>query len=195
MQNLLKAGLIFLLSLLPKLWMTALWADEELAWSIAIERDKDVIEIESSIVLGSVAPEMAWTVLTDYDQIASYTSRLVLSEIVGQTDDGKRLIHQVSRDKWSVFSKKMEITMAVEETHLQQIQFEAISGDFEFHSGFWKIEPLDAGCRVHFHSKSKPKDKLPVLVGGRILRRATEETLDAISNEMLRRSADIVARK
>ncbi|MCS6813756.1 MAG: SRPBCC family protein, partial [Cyanobacteria bacterium] len=144
-------------------------------------------------VLVDVAPELVWTVLTDYDRFADFLPGVVSSKVLETKTDGK-IVEQVSQQQIFLFTIQSRIRYSTRETGQERIDFQLIDGDLASMEGFWLLEPVAPypGAKpnqilVTHQVRAQPTDGTPRDAFNDIYRNVLADTMAALRDEMNRR--------
>lgn len=142
------------------------------------------------LVEGSV--DMAWEVLTDYENFQQFLPNITSSQII-ENNGNRKVFEQINRVRAFLFTKNARVRLAITETYPQQIAFSLVEGDLKSLEGFWQLEPVSP-------YPSAPPDRVLITQqvaveadsGGStfysIFEDALEKTLAAIEQEVKQRS-------
>ena len=175
------AGLV--ICLLPAM---AIGSKDTPATTVEVERDGQVFEILSvSRILAGI--DVAWAVLTDYEGYVNFVPGMTRSR---QVSDQPIWIEQ--RGEFGVLFFRMPVysTLEVEELPPATIRFHALEGN---------LRRLDTQVELHsdgdhvvvtYRSVIEPDFWVPPLIGTPLVRAAIGRRLDAVVDEIERRSAN-----
>ncbi|ASC70146.1 hypothetical protein XM38_010760 [Halomicronema hongdechloris C2206] len=93
------------------------------------------------LVLARAAYDIAWSVLTDYDNFDRFLPTVVSSRVLEQ-DGNRNIVEQVDRRK-IILLGKMESTVRTENVEQDgQIDFRLLQGDLQTMEGYWRLDSL-----------------------------------------------------
>jgi len=135
-----------------------------------------------------VAPEVAWTVLTDYDHIGAFVSS-VLTSRVERRAEGALLLRQESVGGMLFVSHRVEVLLEVREDPGRSIRFrDVLARDFHRYQGEWQLVSDSAGVGLRYVLDADPKAPMPRVLGRAALGRSVRKLLGEVRAEMLRRA-------
>lgn len=160
-------------------------AEEEQSSQINVEGEKGnyVAELE---VEGSL--EKAWEVLTDYDNFENFIPNTVNSKII--EENGNNLVFQQTNSiDLILLTQEFVVQIAATKMPRQKIDFQMIEGDLGSLTGSWQIEQFsDRQVRIIHRVNVTPKSQGEALIFYPIYENSLEETLEAIAEEITKRS-------
>ncbi|MEY4071786.1 MAG: hypothetical protein RL721_2400 [Candidatus Eisenbacteria bacterium] len=135
-----------------------------------------------------VTPEVAWAVVSDYENIPRFVRSMVASRL--ETDStGTRRVHQTATGGLFVFQRKVHVVLALEEDPGRRIRFRDVSGrDFRRYDGEWRIDLDSLGTRVSYELDAEPRSAMPGSLVRGAFRGAAADLLDEVRREMTRRA-------
>ncbi|WP_449003392.1 SRPBCC family protein [Myxosarcina sp. GI1(2024)] len=92
-------------------------------------------------MLVEASRDTAWQVLTDYEGFDNFLPNVDSSRLL-ETNGDRKVFEQISTIKTLIFKTEARVRLAITESYPQQIQFEAIAGDFKTLNGSWLLEPV-----------------------------------------------------
>ncbi|MEM8716531.1 MAG: SRPBCC family protein [Cyanobacteria bacterium P01_A01_bin.3] len=131
--------------------------------------------------------QSVWDVLTDYEGLSEFIPNLVESCIVGE-QDGCTLLRQVGTQKFSFLKFSAAVTLKMETTPTERIDFTMVEGDFIEFFGCWQLSTLGDTTRLSYAITILPPRKMPIQIVQRRLRSDLASNLVAIQQEVARRS-------
>lgn len=141
--------------------------------------------IEGSFPVDAPA-EVAWAVLTDYDNLPSFVSSL-RSSTASRDDSGRLLVSQEAVGRLGPFSQSLRVVLEVTADAPARLAFRDVGGaSFHSYAGTWTIEPQARGVRVTYVLDARPRSS-PPLFGRSVLAANARGLLDQVRREMLRR--------
>ncbi|ELS02297.1 oligoketide cyclase/lipid transport protein [Xenococcus sp. PCC 7305] len=138
------------------------------------------------ITMGNL--DTAWEVLTDYNNFQNFLPNIISSEIIQEEGD-RKVFEQINKvDLW-LFEEQFTVQIASTENKPQKIDFQIVEGDLEQLQGTWQIEKITANQILVTHTvKVQPESNTEKLFFYGIYESTLEETLDAIAQEITKRS-------
>jgi carbon monoxide dehydrogenase subunit G len=157
-----------------------------------VSMDRGAYRIDGSFRIQTTAP-VAWSVLTDYDNIPSFVSSM-RSSAAARDESGRLFIAQRATGRAGPFSRTLHVVLEVAERPTSRIEFRDISGtSFGSYVGSWSIDPDGAALRVTYVLEARPHS-VPRVFARSILASNARGLLDQVRQEMLRRSRAAPAR-
>lgn len=181
------AVLLRLLALLLT-WVGPAAAEEV---SVQVERFENAFQVESKLLV-AVDQRVAWQVLTDYDNLASFVPGMRLSRIVSAPGE-PLLLEQKGESGFLLFRVPIEVVSRVEETPRSSIRFQSVGGNLTNQKGEWALARHDHATRVSYRASFTPGFTPPPLIGPAIIGRDVRIMIESVAREMLRR-ADAMGR-
>ncbi|WP_017325773.1 SRPBCC family protein [Synechococcus sp. PCC 7336] len=143
------------------------------------------IEIEHS-------PQAVWDVLIDYEGLADFIPNLAESCVVGE-EDGCVLLRQVGVQKLSVLKFSAAVTLKMDPSPIERIDFSMTEGDLLEFAGSWQLAAIDdSGTKLSYCVTILPPRKMPVQIVQRRLRKDLSANLLAIQAEVEKRASAVV---
>ncbi|WAL60665.1 SRPBCC family protein [Thermocoleostomius sinensis] len=92
-------------------------------------------------VLVAASPEVAWSVLTDYENFEQFLPTVASSSVI-EADASRKVVEQV--DSRRVLMMEVESTVRTEniEQAPDRIYFQLVDGDLKTLQGYWKLYPI-----------------------------------------------------
>lgn len=141
-------------------------------------------------VIVNVPAEVAWEVLTDYDNFENFLPGIASSRLLVR-EGNQTIFEQVNEVRVAFVSRRSRVRIATNETFPQSIAFQLVDGeDVESVEGSWQIDPLDeaSGQVMITHRVAvDPGDDDRGLFFN-IYRNNLRDTLNALKREMERRA-------
>ena len=184
-----KIGTRFSRSLALSLTWISLAAAAEV--TVKVERQENAFQVEANLLV-AVDKGIAWQVLTDYDNLASFVPGMRSSRIVSAPGE-PLLLEQKGESGFLLFRAPIEVVSRVEEAPLNTIRFQSVGGNLKNQSGEWALERHDHATRVSYRANITPGFALPPLIGPAIVSRDVRIMVESVAREMLRR-ADAMGR-
>lgn len=137
-----------------------------------------------------VPPAAVWSVLTDYDHIAEFIHDIQASRLVERRAD-VCIVEQRGR---GILGIVLRVRLQVVERPLDEIQFEALDGDFRVYRGSFRLEAQGEGTEVTYVLESQGKFWIPSWLGRPLIRGRVRRILEDIETEVRRRQAGVSGR-
>ena len=179
-----RSGAVLLRSLALFLPWIGLAAAEEA--SVQVVRSENTFQIESTLLV-AVDQRLAWQVLTDYDNLASFVPGMRSSRVVSAPDK-PLLLEQKGESGFLLFKVPIEVVSRVEETPQSTIRFQSVGGNLTNQKGEWALARHDHATRVSYRANITPGFTPPPLIGPAIIGRDVRNMVESVAREMLRRA-------
>lgn len=174
----------FLRSLTLFLAWIGLAAAEEV--SVQVLRSENTYQVESNQMV-AVDQRVAWQVLTDYDNLASFVPGMRSSRVVSAAGE-PLLLEQKGESGFLLFRVPIEVVSRVEETPQRSIRFQSVGGNLTNQKGEWALARHDHATRVSYRASITPGFTPPPLIGPAIIGRDVRIMVESVAREMLRRA-------
>jgi ribosome-associated toxin RatA of RatAB toxin-antitoxin module len=132
-------------------------------------------------------PELAYAVVTDYDNLSRFVSAMDSSFVVSRDSTGV-LVRQIGT-AGLLIRRKIRLALRFEEHPPSTVRFEIIEGDFPSYYGTWRFERCETGTRLVYSVTLRPPAFIPAWMIRPMLERTLCQTLGEVAGECLRRSA------
>ncbi|MEK6591775.1 MAG: SRPBCC family protein [Pseudomonadota bacterium] len=170
------------------LWAgAAAWAEPD----IRVERKQDFIHIEASLHIAA-HHHVAWQVLTDYNNLASFVPGLQTSRIVSAAGE-PMLLRQTGQSGFLWFSMPLEVVVRIREMPLVAILFDTVGGNLKSKSGEWRLEQLDDATLLTYRVHVVPGFWIPPLIGAAVIGQDVRNMLTSVAQEIQRRAAALTS--
>ena len=157
---------------------------QETAVKVQRRGETIVIDVEAT---APGSPSEAWSVLTDYDHMASFISNLTASKVVERRNDNLLEVMQAGRTQVAFMSFGFQAVRAVELVPMREIRSSLVSGDFKAYASTTSIAPTPSGTLIVHHGEYVPKAWLPPMIGTAIIERETKRQYQEFIAEIERR--------
>lgn len=127
-------------------------------------------------------------VLTDYNHLGAIIPSIQESELLGETDDGAKLVGTKIKGCVLFFCKKMQRVEKVYDRGNGVIESVIIpeQSDFSFGESVWSISPEGDHTNIHYRAKLKPDFSVPPGIGPAlvkyVMRRELRHTAEVLSH-------------
>jgi carbon monoxide dehydrogenase subunit G len=135
-----------------------------------------------------VAPEIAWAVLTDYNNLARFIPDMSMSHIVSKPGEPLR-VEQKGENSLLSFVIPDQVVLAIDEQPMHRIRFRAVSGSIKSMQGEWLIVDEGGSVSVLYTAKVEAGRLVPPLLSGRLVESKLKAQMEAVVEEMKRRAA------
>ena len=154
--------------------------------SVQVERQEDAFNVEANVLI-AVDRRVAWQVLTDYNNLASFIPGMRSSRIVSAPGE-PLLLEQKGESGFLLFRVPIEVVSRIEEVPLGAVRFQSVGGNLRNKRGEWALAQHDHATRVSYRASITPAFLLPPLIGSAIVGRDVRIMVESVSREMLRRA-------
>src|SRR5664279_2486877 len=154
--------------------------------SVRVQRHGEtiVIDVEASV---AASQREAWSVLTDYDRMASFISNIKSSRVVARQGDTLE-VAQSGETKVAFLRFGFSAVRAIELVPRREIRSTLVSGDFKSYTSTTSIAATPSGTTIRHHGEYVPKSWLPPLVGPAVIESETHKQWREFIAEMGRRA-------
>jgi ribosome-associated toxin RatA of RatAB toxin-antitoxin module len=159
--------------------------DRDIEVKVRVDSDTVLVDVDMLI---AASPREVWTVMTDFDHMASFISNLKSSRVVARGDD-RLTVQQEGQASYGPVSYKFESIRELRLWPISGVHSRMISGNMKRFEGATRFVPEATGTRVLYHSESVPKAWVPPVVGPRFIERETREQFGEFRAEIMRRKA------
>ena len=129
-----------------------------------------------------------YTVIADFDHLASFVPSLDSSEIVSKPGEPLR-IRQVGHARAGFFAYTLDVTLAIQLDPPRQIRFDRTAGNVRRMRGRWSIMGTGPTCNIVYDADIEPGFWIPPLIGPVLIRSHVQRQIDALLAEIQRRRA------
>jgi carbon monoxide dehydrogenase subunit G len=155
--------------------------------SIRTGRDGEFITVSASAVM-KVDPQIAWTVLSDYDHLAKFIPDMKSSRVIAR--DGNRVRVEQKGDVGFFFYKEpVNVILEVHEDPPRHITARSIEGNVRALETRYDLDSSGPGVRLDYAGRFVPDFPIPPLIGMPLVSRLIERRFRAMIYEIQRRDA------
>lgn len=154
--------------------------------TVQVTRQESAFQVEADLLV-AVDQRVAWEVLTDYNNLASFVPGMRSSRIVSVPGE-PLLLEQKGESGFLLFRVPIEVVSRIEEASLNTIRFQSVGGNLTNKRGEWALERHDHATRVGYRASIIPAFLLPPLIGPAIVGRDVRIMVESVGREMLRRA-------
>lgn len=154
--------------------------------SVRIERQEDAFNVEADLLV-AVDKRVAWQVLTDYNNLASFVPGIRSSRIVSAPGE-PLLVEQKGESGFLLFRVPIEVVARVQEVPFGALRFQSVGGNLTNKRAEWDLRRHDHATRVNYRANITPGFLLPPIIGPAIVGRDVRMMLESVAREMLRRA-------
>lgn len=135
----------------------------------------------------SIAEEVFWDVLTDYEKLSSFIPNLSSSELVQRVDNTVQL-RQVGSQQLLGLRFSAQVLLELTECRTEgELRFHMLKGDFRRFEGTWSITPLPEGCSLVYELTVQGCIGMPIALIEERLRDDLTSNLRSVEQEAIRR--------
>lgn len=136
----------------------------------------------------AATPELAFQVLTDYENMADFLPGMIASEVIVR--DGNRVVVDQSADEGVfLFRQRVAARLAIDEAPPYRLTIRALSGSFKELTASYVLTRRRDRTLIEYRSRFLPTFHLPPMIGMFAVQRSLERHLAALAEEMNRRTA------
>ena len=159
--------------------------------SIRVRNDGEQISIDASFMV-PVAPEQAWAVLTDFDNIPNFNRGVLSSKVTART--GNRVhVSQKAATKYGFLTFSYDSTREIDLVPFSKIQERMITGSMRKLEETTQLFPEGEHTRITYNAVFIPGNWIPPMVGNAFIKHEAREQFTELVNEMIRRNQVKVA--
>ena len=156
---------------------------------IETHRRHETITVDISAEM-PVDPRTVWSVITDYDHLASFIPYMSSSRVL-QRDADRAIVEQTGELVFLFFRQPVEVKLAVVESPPTRVSARAIGGNLKELDGRYVVEVLSSGyTRLSYTGRLVPDFDVPPVVGRIALQTVMARQFDAMVREIMRRDAE-----
>lgn len=161
--------------------------------AVRVQNDGEQIVVDADF-LAPVAPEQAWAVLTDFENISGFNPDILSSKVTDRTGNNLRVL-QKSVTKYGFLSFAFESLREINLVPFKKIQERMVSGNMRKMEETTQLTLEGKGTRVTYHGIFIPNVRIPSIGGHVLIKREARAQFEKVLNEMLRRNQVRVARQ
>jgi hypothetical protein len=161
--------------------------------AVRVQNDGEQIVVDADF-LAPVAPEQAWAVLTDFENISGFNPDILSSKVTDRTGNNLRVL-QKSVTKYGFLSFAFESLREINLVPFKKIQERMVSGNMRKMEETTQLTLEGKGTRVTYHGIFIPNVRIPFIGGHVLIKREARAQFEKVLNEMLRRNQVRVARQ
>jgi ribosome-associated toxin RatA of RatAB toxin-antitoxin module len=157
-----------------------------------------VLQGETVVSWGSVevnaARELAFEVLTDYDRMVEFLPGMIESTVVSRSANGA-VVDQVAEEGFLFFRQRVSLRAEIGETPPSRITLRALAGSFRHLEGTYSVSHQGGQTLIEYRGRFVPDFELPAVFGLYAVQHSLRRHLEAIADEIERRTAPAPERK
>jgi carbon monoxide dehydrogenase subunit G len=155
--------------------------------SVRTGRDGEFVTISAWAVM-RVDPQVAWTVLSDYDQLAKFIPDIKSSRVLSR--HGNVVLVEQKGDVGFLFYKEpIIVVLEVHEEPPSRISARGLEGNVKGLETRYELSSSASGVRLDYSGRFDPDFAIPPLIGMPIMNRLIERRFRAMVAEIQRRDA------
>jgi len=136
------------------------------------------VHIEARCLI-QASQEHVWRVLTDYEHLDAFVPFVTKSHMIERVKD-RVTLRQEGRASLFVFHRPFMVTFQVREQPMQEIDFQAVAGDFRRFEGEWRLTARPDGTLVDHQVEVEPAFFTPRWVMRILERRIMLKSIEAV---------------
>ena len=152
---------------------------------VEVQNEGDHIIIDASFVV-PVAPQQAWAVLTDFENVPQFNPGVLSSRVTRRADNHCH-VSQKSITKYGFMAFPLESVREVKLVPFEKIHERMISGDMRKLEETTQLLPERNQTRIIYHAVLVPGIWIPPTVGDVFIKQETREQFQTVINEIVRR--------
>lgn len=166
-------------------WSLANAEEEQEEILVTVERKGEVVTVDASFTV-PVKAQLAWEVLTDYENMAEFLPQLDSSKVLNR--NGNRLrVSQNGRIFVGPIPLSFDYLRDVELTPYSRMRSVVIGGSLKSGEVITQLMPTGETTRIIYHSKAVPNIWIPLGISEAFIRNSVQEQLVNMRKEMERR--------
>src|ERR1700693_2131495 len=182
-------GFLAALLLAPSPALTAPPDTRDIIVHVQKNGERIVVDVDFPV---QATPLEAWTVMTDYDNMARFVSNLESSKIIGR--DGNTLtVEQKGTASRGPLSIKFENVREIVLTPPREVHSRLISGDLKASEFTTRVFDQGDSARITNHGEFIPKIWGPPIIGPALIEAETRKQFQELRVEILRRKTETAA--
>ena len=155
---------------------------------LSASRDGEFVSVSASVEL-HVDRDLAWSVLTDYEQYPRFVTSLNESRVIERGPDNLVVEHK-GEFSFLFFSRKVELRMRVIEYPQYAVASHSIDGSFRELASRYELLPLAGkGVLLAYTARFVPGFSLPPIFGMAVVEYVMRRDFSQLAGEILRRGA------
>lgn len=154
---------------------------------VRVEKRGDLVVIAVKAPVSATAPQV-WSVMTDYEHMASFMSNVKTSTVVRR--EGNVLeVAQSGATKVAFLTFSFAAVRSVELLPMREIRSHLIKGDFKSYESTTRLDEDSTGTLIVHHGEYVPTAWLPPVIGPSIIESQTRKQYQEFIAEIMRRKA------
>ena len=152
---------------------------------VDVQNDGEQIIIDVSFVV-PVAPQKAWAVLTDFENIPQFNPGILSSRVTGRMGNHCHVL-QKSITKYGFIVFSFESVREIKLVPFERIHERMISGNMRKMEETTELRPERGQTRIIYHAVLVPGVWMPAMVGDVFVKQEAREQFQTLINEIIRR--------
>ncbi len=185
-----RTVLALCLAVLPAALPLAAEKSDDIA--VRVEILGDVVQVDAEVRIAASKQEV-WDVLTDFERLPQFISNIVSSKVLSRSAGVVR-VAQTGKTSFGPltfeFQSERELTLAP----FEQFESRMLSGNMKRYRGVTRLEAVDGGTRIRFHSEAVPDTAMPLGLGRALIESETREHFHEVRREVLRRKNPVAGK-
>jgi carbon monoxide dehydrogenase subunit G len=133
--------------------------------------------------------ELAFEVLTDYDDMAAFLPGMLASKMVSR--DGNTVVVEQSADEGIfLFRQRVDVRLAIVENPPHRLSVRALAGSFKEMDASYLLTRKGDQTVIEYRGRFLPDFRLPPMLGTYAVQQSLERHLGALAEEIERRAAE-----
>ncbi|WP_084226790.1 SRPBCC family protein [Nitrosospira sp. NpAV] len=152
---------------------------------VKVENDGEQIIINATFTV-PVEPQLAWAVLTDFDNIPNFISSVQSSKVVGRSGNDVH-VAQYAVEKYAFLTISLESVRKINLTPFRKIHERMISGSMRKMEETTQLLPEGNHTRIVYRAEIIPDVWILRFIGPHFIENEAQKQFQEISNEIMRR--------
>jgi hypothetical protein len=137
---------------------------------------------------------VAWSVLTDYEQIPRFLPD-VRTSIVRERAAGWAVVEQEGMSGMLMFTKRVHLVLEIQEQPDTLVFRDRCGRSFVRYEGSWRLSQDDSRTTIVYELAAEPTFDVPAWMLKRLLKRDSAEMIERLQREMAARATPSVGPK
>ena len=156
--------------------------------SVTVKHHDEIYEVSGRFTTTAPA-QVAWDVLSDYENIPRFVNSMKESQVLSR-DSARVRLRQVATVGVFPARKTSRLLLVVEEQAPRRIKFhDTLGRDFQHYEGAWEVVTDSAQTAVTYTLDARPRSPLIHVFGRSMMSHAAQDLLKQVHAEMERRAA------
>jgi len=168
------------------LLQAALAVAEQSPANLTVREEKGVYTVIARFLVDQ-SPSVAWTVLTDYEQIPRFMPD-VRTSMVRERGAGWAVVEQEAESRLMLFSKHIHLVLLIEEQPDALIFRDRCGQTFARYEGAWRLSSEDGHTVITYELTAEPSFDVPGVILKRLLRRDSGQMIVSLQREIAARA-------